>query len=49
MPLGARLLFSTAIVTHGKREVTERCMESLDAAFGERLGDDVELMLVDNS
>lgn len=39
---------SVVIVTFGKREVTERCLETLDEAFGERIGRDVELVLVDN-
>src|SRR4051794_15192174 len=39
---------SIVIVTLGKREVTERCLETLDEAFGDRLGRDVELVLVDN-
>src|SRR3954449_3231057 len=40
---------SIVIATFGKREVTERCLETLDEAFGERLGRDVELVLVDNA
>ncbi len=39
---------SIVIVCFGKREITERCLGTLDAAFGERLGRDVELVLVDN-
>ena len=39
---------SVVIVTFGKREVTERCLETLDEAFGERIGRDIELVLVDN-
>lgn len=49
MTAAPRPLFSIVIVTYGKRAVTERCLETLDAAFGERLGDDVELVLVDNA
>jgi GT2 family glycosyltransferase len=41
-------LFSVVIVAWRKPEVTRRCLESLDAAFGDRLGRDVELVLVDN-
>ena len=40
---------SIVVVTYGKREVTERCLETLDAAFGDRIGADVELVLVDNN
>ncbi|HXD57126.1 MAG TPA: glycosyltransferase family 2 protein [Thermoleophilaceae bacterium] len=40
---------SIVIVCHGKRAVTERCLETLDAAFGDRVGADVELVLVDNA
>jgi GT2 family glycosyltransferase len=40
---------SIVIVCYGKREVTERCLETLDAAFGSRIGADVELVLVDNN
>src|SRR5689334_7336167 len=40
---------SIVIVCYGKREVTERCLETLDAAFGSRIGADVELVLVDNA
>ena len=39
---------SIVIVTYGKREVTERCLDSLNDAFGERIAQDVELVLVDN-
>ena len=41
--------FSIIVVAYGKRAVTETCLESLDAAFGDRLGADVELVLVDNA
>src|SRR3954451_5988784 len=40
---------SIVIVAYGKREVTGRCLETLDAAFGSRIGSDVELVLVDNN
>ena len=40
---------SVVVVAYGKREVTQRCLETLDAAFGPRLGRDVELVLVDNA
>jgi GT2 family glycosyltransferase len=39
---------SIVIVTYGQRAVTERCLESLRAAIGDRLGRDWELVLVDN-
>jgi GT2 family glycosyltransferase len=42
-------LFSIVIVAHGKREVTERCLESLERVLGPALGDEVELVLVDNA
>ncbi len=45
----ARPTISIVIVTYGKREVTERCLATLEDAFGDRLGDDVELVLVDNA
>ncbi len=40
---------SIVVVAYGKRPYSERCLESLDAAFGKRLGRDVELVLVDNA
>jgi GT2 family glycosyltransferase len=40
---------SIIIVTYGQRAVTERCLESLRAALGDRLGRDWELVLVDNA
>jgi GT2 family glycosyltransferase len=48
MPVPEAPSLSIVIVCFGKREVTERCLETLDAAFGARLGRDVELVLVDN-
>jgi len=39
---------SIIIVTYGQRAVTERCLESLRASLGDRLGRDWELVLVDN-
>ncbi|HEY3773456.1 MAG TPA: glycosyltransferase family 2 protein [Solirubrobacteraceae bacterium] len=39
---------SIIIVTYGQRAVTERCLESLRASLGHRLGRDWELVLVDN-
>jgi GT2 family glycosyltransferase len=48
MPVPEAPSLSIVIVCFGKREVTERCLATLDAAFGERLGGDVELVLVDN-
>ena len=41
--------FSIVVVCHGRREVTERCLQSLEVAFGDRLGSEVELVLVDNA
>lgn len=49
MPVPEAPSLSIVIVCFGKREVTERCLETLDAAFGERLGREVELVLVDNA
>jgi GT2 family glycosyltransferase len=40
---------SIVIVTYGQREVTERCLRSLEACLGDRLGRDFELVLVDNA
>src|ERR1051325_4190503 len=48
MPVPEAPSLSIVIVCFGKREVTERCLATVDAAFGERLGGDVELVLVDN-
>jgi GT2 family glycosyltransferase len=41
--------FSIVIVAYGKRQVTEECLETLEHSFGQRLGRDVELVLVDNA
>lgn len=46
---GDRPLASIVICAYGKREYTERCLRSLEEALGPRLGDDVELVLVDNA
>jgi GT2 family glycosyltransferase len=48
MPVPEAPSLSIVIVCFGKREVTERCLATLYAAFGGRLGGDVELVLVDN-
>jgi GT2 family glycosyltransferase len=40
---------SIIIVTYGQRAMTERCLASLDAALGDRLGRDWEIVLVDNN
>ena len=40
---------SIVIVTYGQRAVTERCLESLAACLGDRLGREFELVLVDNA
>jgi GT2 family glycosyltransferase len=42
-------LYSIVIVTYGKREVTERCLDSLTGALGSTLGHEAELVLVDNA
>ena len=43
-----RPLASVIVCAHGKREYTERCLESLAAALGSRLGSEIEVVLVDN-
>lgn len=40
---------SVVIVCFGKREVTERCLDSLDRCLGPALGREIELVLVDNA
>lgn len=40
---------SIIIVCYGQRAVTERCLESLDAALGDAIGQAWELVLVDNA
>jgi GT2 family glycosyltransferase len=40
---------SIIIVTYGQRDVTERCLRSLEGCLGDRLGTDWELVLVDNA
>jgi GT2 family glycosyltransferase len=40
---------SVVIVTYGQWALTERCLRSLEAALGERLGRDWEIVVVDNS
>lgn len=42
-------LYSIVIVAHGQRAVTERCLDSLARALGPALGDEAELVLVDNA
>ena len=49
IPLEPFPSFSIVIVCFGKREVTERCLRSLEDAYGARIGSDVELVLVDNA
>lgn len=39
---------SIIIPAHGKRAMTERCLEALERGLGDRIGHDVELVLVDN-
>lgn len=43
------MLASIVIVTFGQRAVTERCLHSLERALGDRLGSEIELILVDNA
>jgi GT2 family glycosyltransferase len=40
---------SIIIVAYGKRPVSEACLTSLEAALGDRLGGEYELVLVDNA
>lgn len=40
---------SIVIVCFGRRDMTERCLESLDRALGPSLGREIELVLVDNA
>ena len=40
---------SIVIVAYGKREVTERCLQTLDHALGPALSERFELVLVDNA
>jgi len=42
------VLASVIISAYGNREMTERCVHSIEAAVGARLGHDIELVLVDN-
>jgi GT2 family glycosyltransferase len=42
-------LYSIVIVAHGRRAVTERCLDSLERVLGPALGDEAELVLVDNA
>jgi GT2 family glycosyltransferase len=42
-------MLSIVIVAWGRREITQRCLESIDRHLGEQLGDTVELVLVDNA
>lgn len=39
---------SVIIPAYGKRAMTEKCLEVLERTLGDRIGDDVELVLVDN-
>jgi GT2 family glycosyltransferase/glycosyltransferase involved in cell wall biosynthesis len=39
---------SIIIPAHGKRAMTEKCLAALERTLGDRIGDDVELVLVDN-
>jgi GT2 family glycosyltransferase len=43
------LIASIIIVTHGQRSLTEQCLCSLERALGDRLGDDWEIVIVDNA
>jgi GT2 family glycosyltransferase len=40
---------SIVIPAYGRRELTENCLASLDRTLGERLGTEIELVLVDNA
>lgn len=40
---------SIIIPAYGKRAMTEKCLASLERTLGDRIGDDVELVLVDNA
>ncbi len=40
---------SIVIVTYGQRELTERCLRSLESCLGRGLGAEWELILVDNN
>ena len=40
---------SVILCAYGKRQYSERCLASLDAALGSRLGAEFELVLVDNA
>lgn len=42
-------LYSIVIVGYGQRAVTERCLDSLARVLGSALGDEAELVLVDNA
>jgi GT2 family glycosyltransferase len=42
-------LYSIVIVAYGQRAVTERCLDSLARTLGPALGDEAELVLVDNA
>jgi GT2 family glycosyltransferase len=42
-------LFSIVLVAYGQRAVTERCLDSLDRVLGPALGEEAELVLVDNA
>ena len=39
---------SIIVIAYGKREVTENCLAALERDLGDRLGSEIELVLVDN-
>jgi GT2 family glycosyltransferase len=41
--------FSIVIVAYGRREITQRCLDSLERCLGASLGRDAEVVLVDNA
>src|SRR5688500_16456773 len=41
--------FSIVVVAYGNRAVTDRCLATIDEVYADRLGRDVELVLVDNA
>jgi GT2 family glycosyltransferase/glycosyltransferase involved in cell wall biosynthesis len=44
----ARPLVSIIVPAYNKREMTETCLAALERDLGDRIGDDIELVLVDN-
>ncbi|HEX4009195.1 MAG TPA: glycosyltransferase [Solirubrobacteraceae bacterium] len=46
---GSRPRVSIIIPAYGRREMTEKCLAALDRELGDRLGPEIELVLVDNA